>query len=273
MPRSVTLTSTSPPVKAARTPIQRASAPYLIALPIRFWNTRRSAASSPATAGRLSAMSSSMAIPAGCAADSAAAATSRSSPDTATGRVAIVRWADWRPANSRICSTRSVSRRPSRRTSCPYWRIRASSLTTPSARLSAAERITASGVRSSCETVATNSSCWRARSCARRVDSTRNPTLTPRMPRMLVLTSRFRRLTALTACSSDPDGCFTSRRQCGDGVGERARRVRRSPTRARRSCRDALWTGGRVCLLLDDERSRRRADGDVGRRAIRSFRE
>ena len=43
-----------------------------------------------------------------------------------------------------------------------------------------AERITASGVRSSCETAATNSICWRARSCARRVDSTSSPTLAPR---------------------------------------------------------------------------------------------
>ena len=47
--------------------------------------------------------------------------------------------------------------------------------TTPSARLSPAERMTASGVRSSCETAATNSICWRASSCARRVERISRP--------------------------------------------------------------------------------------------------
>ena len=83
------------------------------------------------------------------------------------------------PANSRICSTISVSRRPSLRTSSPVLPHCDSSSTTPSARLSAAERITASGVRSSCDTVATNSSCCRASICARRVDSTRRPDARP----------------------------------------------------------------------------------------------
>ena len=133
----------------------------------------------------------------------------------ATGLRANPRCPDWMPANSRICSTISVSRRPSFRTRSPYFRICSSSRTTPSARLSPAERMTASGVRSSWETAATNSICWRASSCARRVERIRRPTLAPSTARMLELTIRFRRRTALTAASSDPDGCLTIRRQRG----------------------------------------------------------
>ena len=79
-----------------------------------------------------------------------------------------------------------------------------SSWTTPSARLSPAERITASGVLSSCDTAATNSICCRASSCARRVGRDEQSDAGAEQPRMLVLTSRFRRRTLLTAASSDP---------------------------------------------------------------------
>jgi len=40
-----------------------------------------------------------------------------------TGRSAKPRWPDWMPANSRICSTISVNRRPSSRTMLPYFLV------------------------------------------------------------------------------------------------------------------------------------------------------
>ena len=60
----------------------------------------------------------------------------------------------------------------------PYLRTRCGSPTTPSARLPAAAPITDTGVRSSCDTAATNSICCRARSCARRADTAINPIAT-----------------------------------------------------------------------------------------------
>ena len=182
---------------------------------MRFWNTRRSAGSSPRTGGSASGRSYSTCMPAASISARDDSTMSFNIGGIATGLSANPRCPDWMPANSRICSTISVSRRPSFRTRSPYFRICSSSRTTPSARLSPADRITASGVRSSCDTAATNSICWRASSCARRVERISRPTLAPSTARMLELMRRFRRRPAFTAPSSDPDGCVTTSRQRG----------------------------------------------------------
>ena len=63
---------------------------------------------------------------------------------------------------------------------------------------------------------------------------------------MLVLTSRLRRRTALTACSSDPEGCFTSRRQCGDAA--RAPPAAAAPAAANSASIALLHAGGAAPL-------------------------
>ena len=75
--------------------------------------------------------------------------------------------------------------------------------TTPCERFSAAERMTATGVRSSCDTPATNSICCRASRCARRdvsassatltVSSSSTPKLMPRLRRRARGHGRFER--------------------------------------------------------------------------------
>src|SRR5205823_11133484 len=52
----------------------------------------------------------------------------------------------------------------------------------------------------------------------RRVASTSNPRLTESTARIPELSIRLRRLAALTACSSEPDGCCTTRRHRGLAV-------------------------------------------------------
>ena len=113
------------------------------------------------------------------------------------------------------CSTRSTMsprRRASASSIWPY-RFTRSPLTTPEARFSAAERMTATGVRSSCDTPATNSICCCASRSARRDVAVSITTANVRSSRMPELMARLRRRIVPTAASSDPLWCCTSRRQ------------------------------------------------------------
>ena len=90
-------------------------------------------------------------------------------------------------------SAGGLRRARARRTAGPALRR----ATTPSARLSAAERMTASGVRSSCDTVGDELELLPGQLAARGGSRRRGtPTLRPSTPRMLVLTTRLRRRAA-----------------------------------------------------------------------------
>ena len=89
------------------------------------------------------------------------------------------------------------------------------SCTTPAERFCAAERMTASGVRSSCETVATNSICCAASRSDRRALSTTRPTPDASTARMPKLRYRLRRRARATAASSDPAECWTTNCHAG----------------------------------------------------------
>ena len=112
------------------------------------------------------------------------------------------------PASCNTRSTVSASRRASPWMVSPYLRTRCGSPTTPSARLPAAAPITDTGVRSSCDTAATNSICCRASACARRADTTIRPTASVSSINTLELIIRLRARTCATAASSDPERCF-----------------------------------------------------------------
>ena len=110
----------------------------------------------------------------------------------------------------------SVRRRPSFSISSPYRLACSGSSTTPADRFCAADLMTASGVRSSCETVATNSICCAASFSDLRALITIRPTPainTPRMPKLVV---RFRRRACATASSSDPAPCCRMMRHPGN---------------------------------------------------------
>ncbi len=116
------------------------------------------------------------------------------------------------PANAITSSTIIDRRRPSLAISWPYRCTCAPSATTPSARFSAAERITLSGVRSSCETPATNSSRSCASRCARRDATSTTPMPAARISSMPRLAARFHRRVRATASSSDPSRWTSARR-------------------------------------------------------------
>ena len=117
------------------------------------------------------------------------------------------------PARSSTRSTISARRRPSSRTTRPYSRAVAGSVTTPAARLSPAAQMTARGVRSSCETPATNSTCRSARRRARWAETTIKTALARSRARTPPLTARLRRRTAATTASTEPARCRARRRQ------------------------------------------------------------
>src|SRR5579862_9669270 len=77
-------------------------------------------------------------------------------------------------------------------------------ISTPSARLSAAEHITASGVRSSCDTAEMNSICIRARFCARWLVMITMSKVTASRTRTPKLMLRSRRRLLATMSSSEP---------------------------------------------------------------------
>ena len=119
------------------------------------------------------------------------------------------------------CRRAAARARPFRRAaalppeSCsPYFLTRSGSSTTPSARLPAAAPITDTGVRSSCDTAATNSSCCRASRSARRADTTISPIAVASSARMPELRMKLRVRAAATAASSDPARCLATSRQC-----------------------------------------------------------
>ncbi len=131
-------------------------------------------------------------------------------PTSASGPISVRAAARWPAAMPASCSTRSTvsaSRRASPLMVSPYFRTLAGSATTPSARLPAAVPMTDTGVRSSCETAATNSICWRASVCARLADTTMRPIAVVRRRRMPELNRRLLRRTVATAASSDPARC------------------------------------------------------------------
>ena len=107
----------------------------------------------------------------------------------------------------------SVSRRPSASIRSPYRRAWSRSWTTPAARFCAADRMTASGVRSSCDTVATKSICCAASFSERRALRRMRPTLTRSVARIPKLRYRFRTRRRATAASSDPAACCSCTRQ------------------------------------------------------------
>ena len=117
---------------------------------------------------------------------------------------------DSTPAYCSTLSTISPRRRASPSMTRPYCLTRSLLPTTPCDRFSAAERITAIGVRSSCETPATNSICWRASRCARLDAWASSATLTESRSSTPKLMPRLRRRTLATAASSDPLACWTA---------------------------------------------------------------
>ena len=113
-------------------------------------------------------------------------------------------------------STISVSRRPSSSISSPYRLACAGSDTIPAERFCAAERMTASGVRSSCDTVVTNS-IWRAASWLARRPFTTTST-TPASEHGEDAEAQATGCgggPACTAASSEPAGCRST--SCQEG--------------------------------------------------------
>ena len=130
---------------------------------------------------------------------------------------------------------------------CRTCFTRPGSVTTPCARLSAAAPITDTGVRSSCDTPATNSICCRASACARRAAITISPTLTVISMSMPKLRARLRQRAWLTAASSEPARCRTSSRQrsaSSPGRGALLSPGRRPPNRLKNRLRRGSFRGG-----------------------------
>jgi hypothetical protein len=73
--------------------------------------------------------------------------------------------------------------------------------------------MTATGVRSSCETAATNSICCLASVCARRADTTMSPMAVLSSSRMPELSIKLRLRTLATAASSEPARWVAATRQ------------------------------------------------------------
>ena len=192
------------------TPTQRASPPYLTALLTRLVTARTSAGTSADTAGKSSAILVSTTTPrSSTSGRSCPSASATMVAGATTSRAPVERPAS-KPANSITCSTISVRRRPSPAMTAPYRFTCSACETTPSARFSAADLITASGVRSSCDTPATNSTCCRARRRARAADTTASAVAAARSSSTPELSARLRRRVRATAASSEPRRCCTA---------------------------------------------------------------
>ena len=159
-------------------PSQRPSPPYFSALVTRLWSARRIASSSASTSGT-------SVVDLDRDVEAARRRTARGrgehvaarAPPTSTGRARDGPPVPLSPAYSSTCSTMSVRRRPFGLDEIAVPLRLRRSCTTPADRFCAADRITASGVRSSCETVATKSICCAASRSDRRALTTMRPTL------------------------------------------------------------------------------------------------